>query len=314
MSKTISIIGATGGQGGGLARAVLADPSGEFHARAITRNPDSEAARALAEKGAEVVQADIDDSASLDRAFDGAWGAYLVTNFWEYFDAPRESAQARSLADAANRAGLEHVIWSTLEDTRQWVPLDDDRMPTLKGDYKVPHFDAKGEVDAYFDEVEVPTTYLLSCFYWDNLIGFGMGPQADDDGNLVFNLPMADKKLPGIAVEDIGRCAFGIFRQGSNWIGQRVGIAGGHLTGDEMAAALGRALGRQVSYNAVPFDVYRNFDFPGADDLGNMFQFKADFNEDYCGIRDLEVSRSLNPDLQTFDAWLAANASRIPLG
>ena len=297
-----------------MARAVLADGSGGFSVRALTRNPESDAARALADGGAEVVQADIEDAEALDRALNGAWGAYLVTNFWEHFTPEKELTQARRMAEAAKRAGVEHVIWSTFEDTRQWVPLDDDRMPTLMGHYKVPHFDAKGEANAYFDELGVPTTFLLTSFYWENLIGFGMGPQVDEQGRLVLSLPMADKKLPGMAVEDIGRCAFGVFRESPERIGRTVGIAGGHLTGDEMAAALGQALGREVGYNAVPFDVYRGLDFPGAADLGNMFQFKVDFNDYYCGVRDLDGARSLNPELQTFEQWLERNCDRIPIG
>ena len=124
---------------------------------------------------------------------------------------------------------------------------------------------------------------------------------------------MGTAKLPGIAAEDIGKCAYGIFRQGPEFVGKTIGIAGEHLTGAEMAAALTKALGQDVGYNDVPPDVYRSFDFPGAEDLGNMFQFNRDFEEDFCGIRDLDKSRSLNADLQSFDTWLAANVSRIPL-
>jgi hypothetical protein len=92
-----------------------------------------------------------------------------------------------------------------------------------------------------------------------------------------------------------------------------VGIAGGHLTGEEMAAGFSKALGRQVRYNSVSPEVYRSFGFPGAEDLGNMFQFKRDFEEYYCGARSLEFSRSLNSNLQSFEQWLAANKDRIPL-
>jgi uncharacterized protein YbjT (DUF2867 family) len=311
--KIIAVVGATGAQGGGLARAILDDPDSEFAVRALTRNASSDNARALEAAGAEVVEADLSDLESLKRAFAGAYGAFCVTNFWEHFSPETEIAQARALAEAAADAGLQHVIWSTLEDTRKWVPLDDDRMPTLMGRYKVPHFDAKGEADAIFSELGVPTTFLLTSFYWDNLIHFGMGPTAGPDGRLAITIPVADARLPGIAVEDIGRCALGVFREGSKWIGQKVGIAGEHLTGAEMAASLSRALGRDIDYNAVSPEVYRGFDFPGAEDLGNMFQFKRDFNEYFCGARDLDVSRSLNPSLQTFDEWLAANASRIPM-
>ncbi len=124
---------------------------------------------------------------------------------------------------------------------------------------------------------------------------------------------MDDKKLPAIAVGDIGKAAYAIFQRGREFINKTVGIAGEHLTGEEMAQALTRALGQEVRYNNVPPEVYRSFGFPGADDLGNMFQFKRDFNEYFCGARNLGFSRSLNPELQTFDAWLAEHKDQIPL-
>jgi uncharacterized protein YbjT (DUF2867 family) len=185
-------------------------------------------------------------------------------------------------------------------------------MPTLQGRYKVPHFDAKGEANAFFAEAGVPTTYLLTSFYWDNLIHFGMGPKPGPDGTLVLALPMGDRKLAGIAAADIGRCAYGVLKDPSRWTGKTVGIAGDHLTGAQMAATLGRALGREVRYQAVPFDAYRKLGFPGADDLGNMFQFYAEYEAYFCGARDLAVARALNPALQDFSTWVARNKDRIP--
>ena len=314
MKKVIAVAGATGAQGGGLVRAIMSDPSGEFIARALTRDVNSAAAQALAALGAELVQADVDDEASLVKAFTGAYGAYCVTFFWAHFSPELEIAQAGNMARAAKTAGVQHVIWSTLDDTRKLVPLDDDRMPTLMGKYKVPHFDAKGEADHLFTGAGVPTTFLATSFYWENLIFFGMGPQRGEDGKLAITLPMGDKKLPAIGVEDIGKCAYGVFKRGAELIGKTVGIAGEHLTGAEMAASLSKALGEEVGYNAVSPEAYRGFGFPGAEDLGNMFQFKRDFEASYCASRDLAVSRSLNPELKTFDAWLAENGSRIPLG
>lgn len=310
--KVIAVVGATGAQGGSLARAILADPAGGFAVRALTRKPDSDKARALADAGAEVVQADTDDVDSLVRAFLGAYGAYCVTNFWEHFSPERELSQARNMARAAREAHLRHVIWSTLEDTRASVPLDDDRMPTLMGKYKVPHFDAKGEADAIFANEGVPTTYLVTSFYWDNFIFFGMEPKRGPDGVLAIAMPMGRARLPGIAAEDIGRCAYGVLRRGEAMIGRRIGIAGGHLTGDEMAASLSRALGETVRYVDMEPEAFRALGFPGAEDLGNMFQFKRDFNAAYVGARDLDLARELNPDLQSFDDWLERNAERIP--
>jgi uncharacterized protein YbjT (DUF2867 family) len=259
------------------------------------------------------VAADIDDEASVRKALEGAHGAFFVTFFWAHFSPEKERAEARNFARAAKSADVRHVIWSTLEDTREWIPLSDERMPTLMGNYKVPHCDAKGESDRLFSDFEVPTTFLRTSFFWENLIHFGMGPKPAEDGKLAFTLPMGEKKLPGMAAEDIGRCAYGIFKRGPALIGRTLGIAGEHLTGEQMAAALTQALGRKVFYNAVTPETYRGFGFPGAEDLGNMFQFKRDFEEYYCSARSLAESRSLNPALQTFSAWLDGNKQFIPL-
>ena len=312
--KIIAVTGATGAQGGGLVRAILADPSGPFTARALTRDPNSDKARALAALGAEIVQADVDDEPSLRRAFQGAHGAFCVTFFWAHMKPEKELSEARNMAQAAKEAKVAHVIWSTLEDTRKLVPLSDNRMPTLGGKYKVPHFDAKGEADRIFAELGVPTTFLIASFYWDNLIHFGMGPKKGADGKLAITFPMGSARLAGMAAEDIGKCAYGIFKKGRDLVGKTVGIAGEFLTCAQMAAALSRALGQPVRYNEITPEAYRGFGFPGADDLGNMFQVYRDFETEVCGARDLVVSRSLNPELQTFEQWLGKNKDRIPLG
>jgi uncharacterized protein YbjT (DUF2867 family) len=311
--KIIAVVGATGAQGGGLVRAITEDKSGGFTARAITRDKNSDKAKELAKLGAEVVKADVDDEKSLEKAFAGAYGAFCVTFFWAHFSPDKELAEATNMAKAAKSAGVKHVIWSTLEDTRKWVPLNDDRMPTLMGKYKVPHFDSKGEANNVFTKLGVPTTFLLTSFYWENMIYFGSGPKKGPDGKYAITLPMDDKKLPGIGTEDIGRCAYGVFKKGKDYIGKTVGIAGEHLTGAQMAEKLTKALGKEVRYNPVTPEAYRGFGFPGAEDLGNMFQFKRDFEKDFCGARDVKGARELNPSLQTFDAWLARNKSRIPL-
>ena len=311
--KIIAVVGATGAQGGGLVRAICADPDSGFTARAITRDVNSDKAKALAALGAEVVAADIDDEAALTEALRGAYGAFFVTFFWAHMSPEKEKAEARIMVAAAKAAGIKHVIWSTLEDTREWVPLSDPRMPTLMGEYKVPHFDAKGESNKLFTEAGVPTTFLFTSFYWENLIYFGMGPKKGPDGALAFTLPMAEAKLAGIASEDIGKCALGIFKRGADFIGKSVGIVGEHLSGRQMAAAMSTAFGQSISYNAISPATFRGFGFPGADDLGNMFQFYAEFEDVLSERRKPEQSRALNPQLQTFAAWLAANKSQIPL-
>ena len=312
--KVIAVLGATGAQGGGLVRSILNDKSGEFTARALTRDVNSDKAKALAALGAEVAAVDIDNEESLRKAFDGAYGVYAVTFFWDHFSPEKEMAQAQSIAKAAKDAGVKHIIWSTLEDTRKFIPLTDNRMPTLgNGKYKVPHYDGKGESNKFFTELNLPVTFLLTSFYWENFIYFGMQPKKGPDGKLMLTIPMGDKKLPGIAVEDIGKSAYNIFKKGSEFIGKTVGISGGHLTGKQLAESFTKTLGQEVVYNSVPFDVYRSFGFPGADDVGNMFQFKHDFEAAYCGARSLDFSKAINPELKNFDQWLSENKAKIPI-
>ena len=309
--KVIAVVGATGAQGGGLVRAILADPNGGFACRAITRDPSKDQARALAGKGADVVKADLNDVESLKKTFAGAYGAYCVTNFWEHFSGEKEKTQAKNMAEAARTAGLTHVIWSTLEDTRKLMAPSDTRMPMLQEKYRVPHFDAKDEANAYFEGLRV--TYLVTSFYWDNLYAFGLGPKKGDDGVYSWAFPMGNKRLAGIAVEDIGKVAYGIFKAGPQYIGKTVGIVGENLTLDQMSEKLSKGLGIVVKYHAVEADAYRGFRFPGADEMGNMFQVYRDFEKEVLGARSIDVTRSLNPSVHTFDQWLAKNKSKIPL-
>jgi uncharacterized protein YbjT (DUF2867 family) len=303
------VIGATGQQGGGLARAILDDPDGGFAVRAVTRNADSPAAKELAALGAEVVTASVDDEASLRAALEGAYGAYFVTAFWEYNDVAREHAQARAMANASKAAGLEHVIWSTLPDTRNHIPLHDDRIPTLHA-YKVPHFDGKAEADEFFREAGVPTTNLSTTFYFDSFADF-FRPTRGEDGKLALYLPMGDRRLAGIASEDIGRTAYAILQRGTELVGQTISISGENLTGAEYAARFSEELGEEVVYRPVSVDDVRAQDNPGADDLANMFFYYAEHEEYFAGVRDPEYVRTLNPRLKDFATWLAANRDKF---
>lgn len=308
--KTIVVFGATGSQGGSLARAILTDQDCGFTVRAVTRRPGAEQAARLRQQGAEVVQADMDDPASLVPAFAGAYGAYLVTNFWEHGSAEREKSQAANLASAASHAGVQHAIWSTLEDTRACIPLGDDRMPTLQGTYKVPHFDAKAEADHFFLDDAVPTTFLRTTFYWENLLG-PAGPRRGADGELQLNYPMGNSRLSGIAVDDIGRTALAIMRRGPDLIGATVSIAGEHLTVADMAAAITDRLGIPVQYLPLTADAYRQLEAPGAEEMGNMFQYYADCEEQFTRARDLDAVRALNPQLESFATWLDRHRDQL---
>ena len=312
-NRIIAVVGATGAQGSGLCQAILGDPGGGFACRAITRNPGSEAAKALGARGAEVVRADLDDEASLIEAFRGAHGIFGVTDFVETASVEREQRQATNIASAAKATGAAHVIWSTLDDTSQWLPLTDPRMPTLEGRYKVPHSDSKGQIDHVFTDLGLPVTFFLTCFYWDNFYNHGWGPKPTGDGRYALTLPIGKAKMPGIAAEDIGKCAYGIFSNGAEFIGSRVGIAGEHLSGAEMASKCSAALGIDCAFEPMSADAYRKLGFPGADDLGNMFQVFEEFEQPYRATRSVEAAGALAPSLMDFDQWLAKYKTVIPL-
>ena len=308
--KIIAVVGSTGAQGGGLCRAILADPNGGFACRAITRDPSKDKGKALAAAGAEVVSADLDSVESLTKAFAGAHGVYAVTNFWEHFSGDKEIQQAKNIAEAAKAAGVKHVVWSTLEDTRKLMSPDDTRMPILQGRFRVPHFDAKSEADAAF--AGLPTTYLLVSFYWDNLYMFGLAPKKDDTGVHSWAFPMGTAKLAGIDKDDIGKAAYGIFKGGSQYIGKRIGIAGEHVSFDEMSEKLSKGGLGPVKYTALDANLFRSFGFPGADEYGNMFQVYRDFEKEVNEIRSVEQTRALvGGPLNTFDQWLAKNKAAV---
>ena len=274
--KIIAVLGSTGSQGGSLCRAIVADAAGGFACRAVTRDTSKDKAQALASAGAEVVKADLDDVESLKKAFAGAHGVYAVTNFWEHFSGEKEKAQAKNVAEAAKAAGVKHVVWSTLEDIRQFMKPDDKRMPMLQEKYRVPHFDAKAEANALFSGL--PTTFLVTSFYWDNLYMFGLAPKKGDDGALAWTFPMGTAKMAGIAAEDIGKVAYGIFKAGDQYVGKTVGIMGEALTIDEM---------------------------------GNMFQAYRDFAKEMLANRSVDTARKLNPALQSFEQFVRKQQAAI---
>jgi len=286
----IAVFGATGAQGGGLARALLRDPWQRFAVRALTRQPGARAARALAQAGAEVVPADLDRPGSLAAALAGAHGVFGVTDFWEHFSAEREGAQAARLAEACARAGVRHVVWSTQEDTCRGVP----------------QMDAKGQADACFRAL--PTTYLLPSFYWDNFIQLGLHPQRGPGGGLLWPLPLGGARLCGIAAEDIGACVAALFVRGEAVVGARIGLAGEQLTGAQMAEVLSRVLGERVRHEAVAPEDFGRQPFPGAPEMARMFAYQQTDEAAYCARRPPEAARALHPGLLGFAAWAQSRA------
>ena len=300
----IAVCGATGGQGGSVTKALL--ESKKFRVRALTRKPDGEKAQSLRDMGCEVMKIDFDQSeVEIQKSFDGCYGAFLVTNFWEHFSAEREYTQGVALAKATKEAvGVKHVIWSTLEDTR----LFQDDIPYI-GKYKVAHFDEKGRVNEFMKSIGLPVTMLHTSFFWENLIGL-LPPKKLEDGTYSLVYPMGDEYLPGVTTDDIGRAVAALFQRGLGEAGEIFGFASEHLKLSEMAQILSDVSGRQVKYVCLEPQSYRDLGFPGSVELGNMFQFKRDHTKEFCGIRNMDKVRDLIQPT-TFKDWCKANVGQI---
>ncbi len=292
--KTILVTGATGGQGGSVARFLLAE--GTFKVRCLTRNPNSDKAVALANAGAEIVQGDLTNPASLTAAVDGCYGVFGVTNYWEHFD--KEYEQGRNLVDAVAAGGIEHFVFSSLPDPKK---VGDDN-------HHIPHFEYKAKLEDQIRQLGLKATFVHVAFYYENFTSF-FPPRKLDNGDLGFGFPQGDTKLAGVAVEDIGGVVARIFDDPEKFMGRVVGIVGDDITPAQYAETLSQVLDQKVVYNYIPRDVFASFGFPGADDLAAMF----DLNRLYIKERtaDLEESRALYPKIRSFEEWAKANRENL---
>ena len=288
--KKILVVGATGAQGGSVARNLLA--RGRFDVRALTRNPGSAAAQELRALGAELVQGDLDDPASIRAAVEGCYGVFGVTNFWEHFQ--REAEQGRNLVAAVADAGVQHFVFSTLPPVEK----------ATDGALRSPHFDIKAEHEEYARSLGIPSTFVHVPFYYENFLYF-FPPRPAGDGTYQFGFPQGDTPLAAMSAADVGRIVAPVFEQPEVYLGQVLKLAGDELPAAEYAEAMSRYTGADIRYAYVPRETFATLGFPGAEDLADMFEFyrlhipsrKAD----------IETCRALAPELQTFDAWLEKN-------
>ena len=235
--KSITVFGATDAQDGGLIRVIHQDSTGEFAVRTLTRHASSTLVQKWTLCGAKVVEVYLGDAASIRRVMQGAYEAYCVTFFWKYFSPEKELAEACTLAEPTKSDGVRHVIWSALEESRQWVPLFNNRVSTLMCKYKVSSFDAKGEGNHFSIALGVTTTFLLTSFYWENFSRFGMSPKPGPDCHLAITFPMGDGQLFGMAAENTGWCSLDIFKQRTALIGNTMGITDRKHRGHHRRAA-----------------------------------------------------------------------------
>ncbi len=292
--KTILVVGATGAQGGSVARALLA--RNQFAVRALTRKTDSAAAQALREAGAEIVQGDLDDPASLRAALEGVYGVFGVTNFWEHFD--KEEVHGRNLVEAVAAAKVQHFVFSTLPPVAK----------ATNGALKSPHFDIKAEHEELARSLGIAATFIHVPFYFENFLYF-FPPRPAGDGTYQFGFPQGDTPLAAMSVADVGPIVAAVFEQPETYIGQTLKLAGDEIPATAYADAMSRAAGVKVQYAYVPRETFAALGFPGAEDLADMFEFYRIHIPSRA--KDIEGFRALNPELQSFDAWVTKNADKL---
>ncbi len=278
MDKTGAVIlvtGATGKQGGTTARELLRR---RWRVRALVRNPQKPAAQALARSGAEIVQGNLDDRASVERALRGAAGVYSVQNFWET-GAEREIGQGKTLADAAMAAGVEHFVYSSVGGA--------DRRSGLS------HFESKWQIEEHIRSLGLPHTIFRPVFFMDNYESpaFRTGIL---QGQLAMGLTPT-RTLQMIAVADIGIFAAMAFERPQEFLGKALEIAGDELTIPRAAEILSGVVGKPVRFIEQPIEQVRAF----SKEYAEMYEwfvahgYKAD----------IPALRKLHPKLQTFEQW-----------
>ena len=292
--KTILVFGATGAQGGSVARSLLL--RGKFNVRAITRKPESTAAQALAELGAEIVQGDLEDPATLAAALEGAYGVYGVTNFWEHYE--KEGPQGRNLVQAVASANVQHFVFSTLPPIAK----------ATNGALRSPHFDLKAEHEEYARSLGIPSTFIHVPFYFENFLYF-FPPRPAGDGTYQFGFPQGDTPLAAMSVQDVGPIVASIFEHRDQYLGKVLSLAGDEIPATEYAAAMSRATGMDIRYAYVPRETFAALGFPGAEDLADMFEFYRVHIP--SRVRDIETCRAMNPALQNFETWMQRNAGTL---
>ncbi|NWY59501.1 NMRL1 protein, partial [Chionis minor] len=280
----------TGAQGGYVARALLED--GTFKVRAVTRNPMKKEAKELKQKGAEVVKADQDDEPSLELALAGAYGAFVVTNFWEHCSKEKEIAQGKRLADLSKRLGLRHVVYSGLENVKQLTG----------GQLEVLHFDGKGVVEEYFQKIGVPTTIIRLPFSFENFLSIFKPQKATQGDTFLLALPMGDTPMDGMAVEDTGPVVVCLLKSPKEYVGQVIGLSTGKLTEAEYAAVLSQQTGKTVKASKISPEEYEKGGSPAAKEMAAMFRFYA-----LKPHRNVDLTMKLNPKARAFSQWVEDN-------
>jgi uncharacterized protein YbjT (DUF2867 family) len=278
VERVVLVVGATGKQGGAVARSLL---DRGFQVRALTRDPHKPEAQALDEQGAEVVQGDMDDRSAMDRSLEGAYGVFSMQNFWETgYDG--EVQQGKTVADPAKAASVEHFVYSSVGSAHRQTGI--------------PHFESKAEVEEHVREIGLPYTILRPVFFMQNwemmgeMVLGGTLPQPLDP----------DKPFQQVAVEDVGAFAAIAFENPDRWIGREVDLAGDEQTMPEIAETFGHVIGREVSYYQVPWDQFE-------EQMGKEFTVNYRWFNDVGYEANIAALRQEYPELTTFERYLRSH-------
>jgi uncharacterized protein YbjT (DUF2867 family) len=260
--RTIAVVGGTGAQGGGVVDALLA--SGEYAVRVASRNPASASAAALQQRGVQVVKGDLLEPSSLRAVFEGADGAFMVTNFWDPAQMQNETEIGNAAVKEARAAGVQHLVWSTLPDAEKLTG----------GRIKLPHFTGKAHVDATVQAAKFPRhTFVQAPFYFQNFLST-LTPQPLPNGGRGWAIPMdpAAQVIHAGDVKDVGRAVAAAFAAGDKLSnGSYLAVCGGLYSWNDFVSTL-NAQGHQVQVQQVPAEVYDTF-FPQASELRETFQY-----------------------------------------
>ncbi|XP_043916625.1 nmrA-like family domain-containing protein 1 [Protopterus annectens] len=288
--KIVVVFGATGAQGSSVTKALLED--GTFKVRIVSRDPNKPACKDLEKLGAEVVKADLDDAELLKSAVCGAHAVFLVTNYWEHLSKEKEVQQGKRFADVAKQAGLQHVVFSGLENVCKLT----------NGKLVVEHFDGKGEVEEYFRQIDVPMTSVRLPCYFENFMSFFKPQKLPDGSGYSLALPLGDVPMDGMSVADLGPVIVSILKSPKKYIGKDIGLSSDRLTCKEYAKIISKYSGKNVIDAEMSVDEYEKQDFPGATPLAGMFKFYTMNPE-----RNIGLTRELNPRVRTFEEWVQLN-------
>jgi uncharacterized protein YbjT (DUF2867 family) len=286
--RLIVVAGATGKQGGAVARSLL---DRGFQVRALTRNPQKPEAQALADHGAEVVQGDMEDRSSMERTLEGAYGIFSVQNFGEAgYDG--EVRQGKTVADAAKAAGVEHFVYSSVGSAHRQTGI--------------PHFESKWEIEEHVRQIGLPYTILRPVFLMQNwewtremILGGTLAQPFDPD-----------KPLQQVAVEDIGAFAAIAFENPDRWIGREVDLAGDEQSMSEIADTFSRVIGREVTYYQVPWDQFE-------EQVGEEVTLNSRWMNDVGYEADIAALRQEYPELTSFERYLRSHGwegAEVPAG